>query len=54
MEREKAEMAGWTTTAAAEPSDGIKHKIVDTSVLQEPMPPPPLDQVRLYAGLVSA
>lgn len=54
-EEQDAQMAGWTTTAPASPSEGIKHKIVDSSVLQEPSQPQPpsLDQVRLCAGLVS-
>lgn len=54
-EEQEAQMAGWTTTAPASPSEGIKHKIVDSSVLQESSQPQPpsLDQVRLCAGLVS-
>ncbi|KAG0718342.1 Protein FAM177A1 [Chionoecetes opilio] len=45
-EAEAAQMAGWTSTDAVEDSDGIKHKIVDSSVLQEtPQPQPQVNQV---------
>ncbi|XP_071543034.1 uncharacterized protein [Panulirus ornatus] len=38
-EQEEAQMAGWTTTAAASTADGIKHKIVASSAIhQSPSP----------------
>ncbi|XP_050725567.1 uncharacterized protein LOC127003227 isoform X2 [Eriocheir sinensis] len=53
-EEQDAQMAGWTTTAPASPSEGIKHKIVDSSVLQEPSQPQPpsLDQPEIQLALM--